>query len=211
MRFSFNMALDVAYWCPLTVAARNATLALFLGARVSSRAAWWCWALWMGLWVSHHRDATPGFLKHLSVQWHGPQSHVWRIYCGFHIVWKVFFFFFLSVFENIYQKIDQAHQPLIYSPEPTNMLQSAPVRVTNLPLCIWHRKNSPNKGINTNFVFPGRHNIYAVLQVTYFCKSGFNLFKARYETRARRPVPMISCHPTFSLHWEYREGVEGSA
>lgn len=47
-----------------------------------------------------------------------------------------FLFFFLSVFENIYQKIDQAHQPLIYSPEPTNMLQSAPVRVTNLPLCI---------------------------------------------------------------------------
>lgn len=96
MRFSFNMALDVAYWCPLNVAARNATLALFLGAgrlvaRVSSRAAWWCWALWMGLWVSHHRDATPGFLKHLSVQWHGPQSHVWRIYCGFHIEWKVFF------------------------------------------------------------------------------------------------------------------------
>lgn len=58
---------DIAYWCPLNVAVRNLTLALFLGAgglgaRVSSWAVWWRWALWMGLWVSHHRDATPGFL-----------------------------------------------------------------------------------------------------------------------------------------------------
>lgn len=207
--FIFKQKLfDVAYWCPLNVAVRNLTLALFLGAgglgaRVSSWAVWWCWALWMGLWVSHHRDATPGFLV-ASVS---PVA-LWSMFEGYTVgLWVCEGF--LSVFKYIHQKIDQAQQPLIYSPEPRNMLQSAPVRVTNPLLCIWHGKNSPNKGINTNFVFLGRHNIYAVLQVAYCCKRGFWLVYIQIWNKS----PKTSANDQLSYKiqlGEYWEGVEGS-
>lgn len=97
------------------------------------------------------------------------------------------------------RKTDSAHQPLIHSPDPRNMLQSAPVRVKILPFCIRHgggekkKQNSPNKGINTNIMFLGRHNIYAVLQVAYEREEGFwARLLPDMKQEPRDPVPTIS-------------------
>lgn len=53
--------------------------------------------------------------------------------------------------------------------------------------------DSPNKGINTNIVFLGRHNIYAVLQVAYEREEGFwARLLPDMKQEPREPVPTIS-------------------
>lgn len=118
---------------------------LFLGAgglvaRVSSWAVWWCWALWMGLRVSHHRDTTPGLLVPSVIPAAQPSEQCMLEGYRFENVRR--FCVCVWVWECGSTK-DRARQPLIYSPEPWNMLQSAPARVGNLPLGTWHGKNSP--------------------------------------------------------------------
>lgn len=78
-----------------------------------------------------------------------------------------------------------------------DMLQSAPVRVGNLPLCIWHGKNSPKiKGINTTIVFLRRHNIYALPQVAYCCERGISA--CLLPDMKQEPSDQCQCHTQFS-------------
>lgn len=140
---------DAAHRCPLTVAVRNLDRGhvrrahLFLGAgglvaRMSSWAVWWCWALWMGLRVNHHRDATPGLLvPSVSPAAQPSEPHMIEGY-RFTSIRR----FCVWAWERGSTK-DGARQPLIYSPEPRNMLQYAPVRVRNLPLAVRHGKTVP--------------------------------------------------------------------
>lgn len=145
---------------------------LFLGAagpvaRVSSGAAWWCWALWMGLRVSHHRDATPGLLvpsvspvarPSEPYMLEGYRFESVRRFC----VWVVW----------LNKRSSSPAFNLSTRALKHVAIRSCESKKPSSRHLTW-KKQSQNKGINTTIVFLGRHNIYAVLQVAYCCKRGF--------------------------------------
>lgn len=151
-KFSFeHISVHVCWWS-LTVSVRNLTLAmstepicscelegcwLVCQAEHCSDAEQCGWGSGWAITTAQHQASW----YHLSVQWHSPLSHTCFKGIGFRV-----FAGFVSAHVWVREcgsMRDRACQPLIYSPEPWNMLQSAPKRARDLPLGIWHGKNSP--------------------------------------------------------------------
>lgn len=192
-KFSFEHIPVHVCWWSLTVSVRNLTLAMSTEPICSCELGG-CWLVcqaehcsdaeqcgWGSGWAITTAQHQASWY-HLSVQWHSPLSHTCFKGIGFRV-----FAGFVSAHVWVREcgsMRDWACQPLIYSPEPWNMLQSAPERARDLPLGIWHgKKQSQNKGINTTIVFLGRHNIYAVQQVAYCCKRGFQLIYCQIRNK----------------------------